>query len=121
LASRSTPAWRALDVPVSGAQTHTTPPSNIDAYDNASYQYVWTGTPTGTVAVDVSNDFNAQLGTGTWTDVTAQLSPAPTNPAGSAGNGAVDLNQLPFAYVRLRYVHASGSGQFTAIFKAKAL
>jgi hypothetical protein len=121
LSQRSTPAWKALDVAVSGAQTHTTPPSNLDLYDNVSYQVVWTGTPVGTIQVDVSNDYNPQLNTGTWTDITAQLTPPPVNPSGSAGNHAIDLHQLPFAYVRLRYVHASGSGQVTVTYKAKAL
>jgi hypothetical protein len=121
LSQRSTPAWVALSVAVSGAQTHTTPPSNLDQYDNVSYQVVWTGTPTGTIAVDVSNDYNPQTQVGTWTDVTASLTPAPTNPAGSAGDHAIDANQIPFGWIRLRYVHASGSGQVTVTYKAKAL
>ena len=73
--------------------------------DNVGLEVTWTGTPTGTLQVKVSNsgiNFYAL----TFNPILAQ-------PSGSAGGMAIDLNQLPFKYYMLVYTNASGSGNIT--------
>lgn len=70
--------------------------------DNIGLEVTWTGTPTGTFTVNVSNSgisFYALT-----------FSPALAQPAGSASGYAIDLNQIPFKYIMLKYINASGSG-----------
>lgn len=81
--------------------------------DNIGLEVTWTGTPTGTFSVLVSNSginfypltFNPVLG----------------QPAGSASGYAVNLNQIPFKYVMLQYVNASGTGTLTVYGQNKDL
>ena len=97
-------------------------PIHVQYSDNIGIQFVWTGTPTGTFGVNVSN--TANLGAnglitgGTWTPLVLT---APNNPAavGAAGNGFIDLNQIGAAFVQVTYTAASGSGNCTAVLTAK--
>lgn len=80
--------------------------------DNAGIEVAWTGTPTGTLQVMVSNsgiNFNALT-----------FNPALSQPAGSAGGLAIALRDLPFQYLMLQYTNASGSGTLTATGQFKA-
>ena len=73
--------------------------------DNIGLEVTYTGTPTGTFSVMVSNsgiNFYALT-----------FSPALTQPAGSGGGYAIDLNQFPFQFIMLQYVNASGTGTLT--------
>lgn len=81
--------------------------------DNIGFQYIWTGTPTGTIALQFSQD-----GTN-WT--TMVLSPAITQPAGSAGNDGSNVNQFPYKYIRVTYTRSSGSGSLTVWMSAKEI
>lgn len=75
---------------------------DISKMDNIGLEVTWTGTPTGTFTVNVSNSgisFYALT-----------FSPALAQPAGSASGYAIDLNQIPFKYIMLKYINASGSG-----------
>lgn len=73
-------------------------------------QAVWTGSPTGTFYVEVSNDFDRDRNTGNWESINALIVPALPAVAGAAGSFAVNLDGLWYRFVRLRYVNASGSG-----------
>jgi hypothetical protein len=68
----------------------------------------WTGTPTGTLSLWVSDKLNPDETTDndwvTSTEVTL------TNPAGSASKFRVATNVSPAYRKRLKYVNASGSG-----------
>jgi len=68
---------------------------------------------TGTLTVQCSNDGV------TFTALT--FSPALTQPSGSNLNYLVDLNQVPFYYLEVVYVNASGSGTLTSILTSKDL
>ena len=86
-----------------------------------SYSLVWTGTPTGTFNVQVSNDYSKNTdGTvknaGTWTSLTLS---APTAATGSAGNGFIDIHGCAAYAVRLIYTAGSGSGTLNAIAAGK--
>lgn len=77
----------------------------IDRMDNLGLEFTWTGTPTGTFQVMVSNsgiNFYALT-----------FNPILTQPAGSAGGYAIDLNQVPFRWIMLQYTNASGTGSMT--------
>lgn len=82
----------------------TSPVTNIQNLDNVSVQITFTGTPTGSFFIDGSLDninFDALT-----------LSPAPTA-SGAADTILIDLNQLSFPYIRMRYVATSGTGTLT--------
>lgn len=73
--------------------------------DNIGLEVTYTGTPTGTFEVMVSNsgiNFYALT-----------FNPALTQPSGGAGGYAIDLNQVPFKYILLRYTNSSGTGVLT--------
>lgn len=85
----------------------------ISRMDNQGLEVTWTGTPTGVLSVMVSNsgiNFYALT-----------FNPALAQPAGSASGYAVNLNQLPFKYMMLQYVNASGSGSITVYGQQKDL
>ena len=67
---------------------------DISRMDNSGLEVNWTGTPTGTLSVMVSNsgiNFYALT-----------FSPVLAQPAGSAGGYTIDLNQLPYKYLMLK-------------------
>lgn len=78
---------------------------DLSKMDNIGLEVTYTGTPTGTFSVMVSNsgvNFYALT-----------FNPALTQPSGGAGGYAINLNQLPFKYMFLQYVNSSGSGVLT--------
>lgn len=81
--------------------------------DNQGLEVTWTGTPTGTLSVMVSNS-----GINFYS---LTFNPVLTQPAGAAGGYAIDLNQVPFTYMMLKYVNASGSGTLTVYGQQKDL
>lgn len=70
--------------------------------DNFGLQVSWTGTPTGTLTVNCSVD-NVNFDALTF-------DPAITQPTGSAARYLINLNQIPFPYLKVQYVNSSGSG-----------
>lgn len=101
------------NLPLSGVKTGTmsgtnTIYSNVQDtfnFDNSGLIVTWTGTPTGTISVLVSNRGDVFY--------SLTFDPAITQPAGSAGGYAINLNQIPFRYVAVQYTNASGSGVLT--------
>jgi hypothetical protein len=84
-------------------------PINMEDIDNVGLETDWTGTPTGTFSLEASNQYDPETNpNATFKAVT--LASAPANPAGSASGWLLDLNQIPFRWVRLRYTNASGTG-----------
>jgi hypothetical protein len=81
--------------------------------DNTGLEVTWTGTPTGTLSVMVScSGINFYALT---------FNPVLTQPSGSAGGYAINLNQLPFKWLMLQYVNSSGSGVLTVYGQNKDL
>lgn len=102
-----------LDGAMSGTNTIYTQILDISRMDNMGLEITWTGTPTGTFSVMVScSGLNFYALT---------FNPALTQPTGSAGGYAVDLNQLPFKYLLLQYTNSTGSGTLTAYGQVKDL
>lgn len=73
--------------------------------DNIGLEVTWTGDPSGTIEVLVSNSG--------MTFYALTFNPVLDQPAGSAGGYAIDLNQLPFKYLLIRYTGDSGTGTLT--------
>ena len=110
------------DGAMAGTNTLTSLPSNIQGFAYSSYQMVWTG-GTGTFSIEVSNNWkptnpnDQSVGAGTWTPLT--LAVTMEAPANSAGDEAVDLSDLPFKWVRLKYTNAANSGTLQVYYVAK--
>jgi hypothetical protein len=85
----------------------------ISKMDNVGVQLDWTGTPTGTITVQVSNNGNIFHA--------LTFNPALAQPSGSAAGLCINLNQLSFRYIIIQYVNASGSGTLTGSGQAKDL
>lgn len=96
---------------MSGTNTIQSTPTNVQNEDSIGIQLIWTGTPTGTITVQVSTDnitYNALT-----------FDPVLTQPAGSAGGYFINLDSCGFFWVKLVYTNSSGSGTFNAQICAK--
>ena len=84
---------------------------SIQGFSRVAVQFIFTGTPTGSFFVDVSQDAT------NWAAL--PLSPAPVA-SGAAGNAFVDA-QTGAVYMRVRYVRTSGTGSLNVIADAKVV
>lgn len=108
----NSPPSGTLSGTMSGTNTIYTNIIGIRQSDNIGIELTYTGTPTGTIQVMVSNsglNFYALT-----------FDPALTQPAGSAGGYVISMTALPFQYFFIQYTNASGSGTITAYFQSKA-
>ncbi len=87
-----------------------------------SYDISWTGAPTGTFAVQVSNTY-AQNADGTvktpgnWNSITLSTVPAAT---GTPDTAAIDVETSSFYAIRLVYTFTSGTGTLQATVAGKS-
>ncbi len=86
---------------------------DVSKMDNQGLEVTWTGDAAGTLSVLVSNS-----GINFYS---LTFNPALAQPGGVAGGYAIDLNQLPFKYMLLRYVNMTGSGLLTVYGQQKDL
>lgn len=110
------------------ASTITSPVTNINRLPGISYDLVWTGTPTGTFAVQVSNSAqfdsrgNYIAGTGNWNTLpSSSFTGNYPAPSGSAGNGMLDVVGTEAAYCQLVYTASGGAGNLTVVVASKVL
>lgn len=103
-------------VSMSGTTVFTSSVTSIIYRDSISYQFAWSGIPTGAFDVQGSIDYSpglpqsvGPLNAGTWTSI--PISPS-FNATGSGGAsfGLVNMSQLGFAYTRFQYTNSTGSG-----------
>ncbi len=87
---------------MTGTTTLLSPIQNIQNFDNIGLQVEWTSTAIGTISVQCSVD-------GTVFDALT-FDPLLTQPAGASGHYLIDLNQVPFPYLQVKYVNASSTG-----------
>jgi hypothetical protein len=80
--------------------------------DNQGIELTWTGDPTGTLSVMVSNS-----GINFYS---LTFDPSLSQPSGSAAGLVIALTAIPFQYMFLQYVNSSGSGTITAYSQCKA-
>lgn len=88
--------------------------TDISYLDNVGIELVWSAgsSPVGLISVEGSIDyFQDNLGnvvrTGNWTALTLSPSPAVS---GNTGTILLDMNQLSFPFIRVKYTRTSGSG-----------
>ncbi len=92
--------------------------TSIEYLDNVSYQIAWTGTLAATLAVQVSNDYDSIKQSGTFYPITVS---GLTAPAGTPGGYVVNMNQLPYKYIRLSVDYTSGTGTMSCVVNAKSV
>ena len=105
----------------------TGPATIIQRLPGISYDLAWTGTPTGTFSVEVSNSYSENVdgsvqNAGNWTALpsAAFVGTLPA-PSGSAGTGFIDVVGTEAYAVRLIYTRTSGTGSLTVYPAAKVL
>lgn len=103
------------------------PATIINRLPGISYDLSWTGTPTGTFAVQVSNTYSQNAdgsvaNAGNWTTLpTSSFTGTYPAPSGSTGNGFLDIVGTEAYAIRLVYTASSGSGNLTVLVNAKVL
>lgn len=101
----------------------TSPVTNCQYLDNILIQLNFTGTPTGSFAVQFSADYKQDAmgnvsNAGNWIPLTLPTVPVAT---GAANQIAIDLNEMPGAYVRVVYTPTSGTGTLDMYITAKMI
>jgi hypothetical protein len=111
----------AAKLAVSSTDTYYSAPIALGNASLLGVQAIWTGTPTGTLTVEFSNDpgvgaywdaYVAQAAVGvapTWTAPTTGGT-FPANPAGGASSVLESFGNIGYMWARVKYVNASGSG-----------
>jgi len=111
----------------STAASITSRPTYINQLPGISYDLVWTSTTTGTFAVQVSNTYSqypdgTTQNAGNWNTLpTSMFTGTYPVPAGSPGNGFLDVIGTEAAWVRLVFTRTAGSGTLTVVVAAKVL
>lgn len=108
---------------MTGTNTLTSSVVDISTLDNIGVQMNFTGTPTGTFAVEVSADYRQDflgnvLVVGNWIPVALSTPPVAS---GSAGNIYVDLLPLSAPYLRVQYTNTAGSGVLNVFVTGKTI
>lgn len=86
---------------------------NLQNLDNIGLQVEWTGTPTGTIEVMCSIN--------NITFYALTFDPTLAQPSGSASGYLINLNQVPFPYLKVRYTNSSGVGVLNVWLSGKDL
>jgi len=110
---------------MTGTATITSAVTDIRFKDSVSIQLQWTGTPVGTFYIEGSVDHfpvamqsNGIPNAGTWIPIALSI---PLTATGSESQALLDLNQLSFPYIRVRYVNTSGTGTLNGFIFGKSL
>lgn len=121
----------ATNTPLINAQSTAAsfngPATVIQFLPGISYDISWTGTTNGTISIQVSNSvtFNADGSiktAGNWSTLpTSSFAGTYPVPAGSPGNGMLDIVGTECYAVRLVYTAISGTGTMTVYACAKVL
>lgn len=87
---------------MTGTSVVTSSVTNIQNLDDIGIQVAWTSTAVGVIEVQCSVD--------NVTFYALTFDPVLTQPAGSAGGYLIDLQQVPFLWLRVQYTNSAGSG-----------
>jgi hypothetical protein len=114
LAAKNVHTWKPLDA-VSMSTDQTSEITDIKNLDNVGYIISWAGaSPVGTVTVEVSNDKEDEPTIWHELDFGASI-----EITGNSGSHDININQLPFSKIRIKYNRTSGSGTLTAAMTMK--
>lgn len=104
---------------MTGTSVNTSLITEIRGFDNISYEADFSGTPTGTFSVQVSNSYDP-ITNPNATFVILPITPTPVA-SGSSGVLGIDINQSGFQWIKLVYTNTSGLGTLNAYVSGKAL
>ena len=98
--------------------------TNINMIPIVSYTVVWTGSPTGTLVVQVCNDYVPSPGgvlippvnAGSWKTLTT---PSSVSLGGAGGSTFLDVPVTAAAWIKLLYTSSSGTGNINATLAGK--
>lgn len=95
----------------------STVPTNTARFDRVCLYMNATGTPTGVLSVQASNDYNPTTpgAVAHWADVPLSL----TALSGSPQDYFIDIQMTAIPWFRLHYVFTSGTGSLYAVISAK--
>jgi hypothetical protein len=120
--------WKTWQGVVNGdmSATFNGPAHDVRGVDNIGAEFVWTGTPTGTLKLQASSDPPTDNSSGppanvTWNDVPASMATFPSQPAGGPSSCIVPVLNFPWAWLRVVYTRTSGTGTLQAYFNGKSL
>lgn len=106
------PMFGSSGADMSGSRTSNI--TTVQYMDNVGIVVNWTGTsPVGTFTVEVSND---NFLTSSTLDFGSTITIS-----GNSGSHLIDINQLPYGYIRAKYNFTSGTGTLTAVLSSKQL
>lgn len=103
---------------VSGDQTSNV--TNVRNLDKASIRLVWTGSPVGEIVVEARNTEKTP-DSNEWYQLVLNAPIVINSTTYPEQNHLIQLFELPFAEIRLRYVSTSGSGTMDATLVAKTV
>lgn len=95
---------------------------NVTNLDNVGLTLSWSGTPTGTFSVEVSNDglwAGLTYSGSIWTALT--FTPSLDAPAGSAASTYIDINQLSATALRVKYTRSGSTGTLDVYASGKSV
>lgn len=108
-----------------GVGSITSQAFNLSKFGGCSFQPKWSGTPTGTITILVSNDYGTAPGltdptnptsVGTWTNLGVSI---PAEPSGAPGNTYIPVFASCAAWICIQYSGSSGSGVLGGYFAGK--
>lgn len=107
--------YKMLDA-VDMSTSHTSPKiTNIEFQDNLGFHVTWSGASgSGTLVVEVSNDAAE-----TPINWTALDFGSPITISGAADSHLININQCPYAKMRVRYTPGTATGSLTVIITGK--
>lgn len=103
------------DVNLLATGTQTGPVINIEDVTDCAIQLNWTGTPTGTLTLEVCI-VPTKGGTSQWTTLSGITL---TSPAGAPGVQMISLTGIQFPQIRWSYAATSGTGVMSTWVHAK--
>ena len=108
-----------VNQPMTGTAVVTSEITEIRGFDNVSYEADFSGTPTGTFSVQVSNSYDP-ITNPNAVFVILPLSPTPVA-SGSSGVLGIDINQSGFKWIKLVYTNISGTGTLNGYVSGKSI
>lgn len=111
--SSGTVVGNPIDVAVNSSGVIAGDSAGLFSTSKLALQFIWTGTPSGTLSVEASLDFVPQgqlSGNGNWT--TLPVSPF-TQPAGASGSALVTITDIVSPWIRWRYTPAASGSSGT--------
>lgn len=100
------------------AATVTSSIVNTEFLDNIGLYIKWASSDAvGVITVESSINYDAGLATGDWFSLT--FNPPLAQPASNNGSYGINLNELPYPWLKVVYTRTSGSGTLNAYLSAK--